>query len=86
MRVKPARPELLVLETCYQLALSYRAGNFVRYFRGLPDLPLLLLLSTRHHCDLMLDRAVTVSKTAYRQTLHSRSRMVNMSLRSSLLL
>ena len=81
MRVKPARPDLLVLETCYQLALSYRAGNFVRYFRGLSDLPLLLLLSTRHHCDLMLDRAVTVSKTAYRQTLHSGSRMVNMSLR-----
>ena len=65
------RPDPLLVESCYQLALTYRAGNFVRYFRALPGLPLLLLLSLRRHCDLMLARAIAVSRAAYRQTLGS---------------
>ena len=53
-------------ERCYQLGLTYRAGNFVRYFRSVAELPLLLLLAVRRHCDLMLARAVTTSQAAYR--------------------
>ena len=53
-------------ESCYQLALTYRAGNFVRYFRAVAELPLLQLLAVRRHCDLMLGRAVSVSRAAYR--------------------
>ena len=30
------------------------------------ELPLLLLLAVRRHCDLMLDRALTTSQAAYR--------------------
>ena len=60
------RSELLFPERCYQLSLTYRAGNFVRYFRSVAELPLLLLLAVRRHCDLMLARAVTTSQAAYR--------------------
>ena len=62
------RSELLFPERCYQLALTYRAGNFVRYFRSLAELPLLLLLALRRHCDLMVGRAVDTSLAAYRQS------------------
>ena len=48
------------------MAGSYRAGNYVRFYRLVSSLPLLLLLAVTGFCELMVSRAVRVAGLAYK--------------------
>ena len=54
------------LEKCVELAQSYRAGNYVRFYRLVSSLPLLLLLAVPRYCQIMLSHAVRVARLAYK--------------------
>ena len=54
------------LEKCVELAQSYRAGNYVRFYRLVSFLPLLLLLAVPRYCQMMLSHAVRVARLAYK--------------------
>ena len=54
------------LERCVELAQSYRAGNYVRFYRLVSFLPLLLLLAVPRYCQMMLSHAVRVARLAYK--------------------
>ena len=49
-----------------ELAQSYRAGNYVRFYRLVSSLPLLLLLAVPRYCQMMLSHAVRVARLAYK--------------------
>ena len=59
-------PSRLPVEQCVEVALSYRAGNYVRFFRQVSALPLLLAIATAKFCSLMLSHAVKVGRLAYK--------------------
>jgi len=54
------------LERCFQLALSYREGNFVKFFRYVSYLPTLQLISVYKYCKLMLEHAASACRLAYK--------------------
>jgi len=55
------------LERCLQIALSYRSGNFVRFFRLVNgELPMLFQISVNKYCKLMLIQAVSACQIGYK--------------------
>ena len=56
----------LFTERCFQLALSYREGNFVKFFRYVSYLPTLQLISVYKYCKLMLEHAASACRLAYK--------------------
>ena len=53
-------------DLCLRIALWYREGNFVKFYRAVSSLPPLLLLAVTRHCKLLLARVAEVCKRAYR--------------------
>jgi len=60
----PRRTEKL--EKCFEIALSYRDGNFVKFFRHVSSLPTLQLIAVYKYCRLMLDHTSSACKVAYK--------------------
>ena len=61
-----SKSNLKFAENCFQIALSYQEGNFVRFFRHVSFLPTLQLMAVYKYCKLMLDHTTSLCKVAYK--------------------